>query len=77
MELVSQLFGMRAQGETEAAEGAAARVQAALEGKYHANPGMGVLHDVATTSALNPFASDVVKVIVPCVILANLGFRGR
>ena len=39
-------------------------VQTALEARYLENPQMGAMHDNAACSALNPFASGVVKVEV-------------
>ncbi len=39
-------------------------VQTALEARYLDNPQMGAMHDNAACSALNPFASNVVKVDV-------------
>eukprot|EP00208_Stichococcus_sp_RCC1054_P004326 CAMPEP_0206143018 /NCGR_PEP_ID=MMETSP1473-20131121/19032_1 /ASSEMBLY_ACC=CAM_ASM_001109 /TAXON_ID=1461547 /ORGANISM="Stichococcus sp, Strain RCC1054" /LENGTH=1731 /DNA_ID=CAMNT_0053538243 /DNA_START=203 /DNA_END=5398 /DNA_ORIENTATION=- len=43
----------------------AAVVQTALEGRYLDNPQMGAMHDNAACSALNPFASNVVKSCLP------------
>lgn len=52
----------------EYGEDTSAVVQTALEARYLTNPLMGAMHDSSACSALNPFASNVVKVLLPALL---------
>lgn len=68
-----KISGARLEQEgDEYGEDTSAVVQTALEARYLTNPLMGAMHDSLACSALNPFASNVVKVPLPLLLISGI-----